>query len=309
MVDVERGADRKPIVLYFDLKPEKHIDLEVAAAAAIEWCRTVKAAASAVDPNYRYHVSLIAAEPGSSRWLADIERSPINQISKEIKAGFDEVPLILRYAVGAAAFVIVTGIPTLNYYFGNDELSEDQLKQIQTVMETVLDNREVTAHRKAMYREVQRDPNIVGLGGGVPDRPDWRPPEMIPARRFAEADGLFELEEFVAEGERTLLKTLDVILVNPWLENAQRAWTFRQEGIPGTFKASMKDAKFLAALDKSVIQERLRLNIPMTIELEIRETLVNGEWRVKRRGRSVVRVLSPSHASSVTLDHRTTPME
>jgi len=290
------------ICLYLGLKPEQIVDLEVAAKAAIEWARAVKAAAIAADPSNEYRVSLVSAEPGSSRWLAKIEQSKANQIAKDIKSHWENVPLVMRLAVALIVAVPVTAKPTLDYYLGRDGFSETQLQELEAVMVRVVGDPAVKTHRQQMYREVQRDRNIIGVGGGVPDGPDWRPPEMIPATRFAEADGLFEPKEDGQEGARTLEKTLDVILVTPRLENARRAWTFRQEGIPGTFRAEMKDVEFLEALESSGIQERLRANIPMRIRLKIKEVFVNGGWKVKRRGRSVVEVLSPSPDASLMTD-------
>lgn len=294
------------ISLYLDLKPNEIVDLEVAALAAIEWARAVKAAAMAADPNHDYRVSLVAAEPGSSRWLARIEQSRANQIAKDVQEGWEKVPVIMRQVVALAVVIPFTAIPTYDYYFGEGGFTETEVRQMEEIFERVVSDSSVKSHRQQMYREVQRDPNIIGLGGGVPDAPDWKPPSMIPANRFAEAEGLFGIQEEKKEGERTLSKTLDVILVTPRLENAQRAWSFRQEGIPGTFNAEMKDAHFLAALEQSGIQERLRANIPMRIRLEVKEVLVNGEWRVKRRGRSVVEVLSPTPDASVPRAHSTT---
>lgn len=303
---IVKAFPRDTISLYLDLKPNQIVDLEVAAMAAIEWSRAVKAAALAADRSNDYRVSLVAAEPGSSRWLAKIEQSKANQIAKDVKAGWENVPEIIRLAVALAVVLPVTVIPTFDYHFGSDGFSETELRQLDEILERVAADASVKAHQQQMYREVQRDPNIIGLGGGVPDGPDWRPPEVIPSNRFAEAEGLFELQGEKQEGERTLSKTLDVILVTPRLENAQRTWSFRQEGIPGTFNAEMKDAKFLAALERSGIQERLRANIPMRIRLEIKEILIGGEWKVKRRGRSVVEVLSPSPDASATTAHSTT---
>ncbi|MCV2877632.1 hypothetical protein OE699_02100 [Sedimentimonas flavescens] len=295
---ISKTFSEDTISFYLDLKPDKIVDLEVAAKAAIEWSRAVKAAAMAADPTNDYRVSLVAAEPGSSRWLARLESSKANQIAKDIQSGWEQVPLIFRHAVALAVVIPVTAYPTYDFYFGDDGFSETQMHQLEEIFEKATKDPTVKAHQQQMYREVQRDPNITALGGGVPDGPDWKPPEMIPANRFAEAEGLFEPKDEKQEGERTIPKTLDVILVTPRLENAQRAWSFRQEGIPGTFNAEMKDAKFLAALEQSGIQERLRANIPMRIRLEIKEEMVNGEWRVKRRGRSVVEVLSPSPDAS-----------
>ena len=93
--------------------------------------------------------------------------------------------------------------------------------------------------------------------------------------------------------ERVLTPTLDVIVVTPRLENAPRSWTFRQEGIPGTFNAIMKDKRFLAALDRQAVKEQFRSNISMRVRLEVKERNVDGEWKVVRAGRSVVEVISP----------------
>lgn len=303
---VSKAFPEDTISLYLDLKPNQIVDLEVAAKAAIEWARAVKAAAKAADPTNDYRVSLVAAEPGSSRWLARVEKSKVNQIAKDVKSGWEQLPVIMRMAVALMVVIPTTAKPTYDFYFGSDGFNETQLRQLEEIVEKIAADPTVRSHQQQMYREVQRDPNITALGGGVPDKPDWKPLAMIPANQFAEAEGLFEQNGGKQGGERTLSKTLDVILVTPRLENAQRAWSFRQEGIPGTFNAEMKDAKFLAALEQSGIQERLRANIPMRIRLEIKEQQVNGEWRVKRRGRSVVEVLSPAPDASAPLVQRTT---
>lgn len=298
---IAKPLPAETVSLYLELKPNQIVDLEVAAAAAIEWSKALKAAALAADSSSDYRVSLVAAEPGSSRWLALIERSKANQIAKDIQTGWENLPFLMRTAVALMVTIPVTVIPTYDYYFAEDRFSETELKQLEEIVERAARDSSVKEHQRRMFREVQRDPNIIGLGGGVPDGPDWRPAngDIVPSSRFAEADGLFEPEEEKHGDERTLSKILDVILVAPRLENAQRAWSFRQEGIPGTFNAEMKDARFLAALERSGIQERLRANIPMRIRLEIKEVLVDGTWKVRRRGRSVVEVISPSPDVSV----------
>ncbi|MGV8988605.1 MAG: hypothetical protein ACOH2H_20265 [Cypionkella sp.] len=301
-------ADSETVSLYLDLKPNERVDLEVAAMAAIEWSKTLKAASLVIDPAFQYRVILIAAEPGSSKWLAKIERSPINQVAKDISLGWDKIPLVVRLTAATAAFVLVTAIPTYEFYFADDGFTDVQLKQWKELLEKVVRDPQVKSHRKAMYRELQRDKNITAVGGGIPDSPTWRPSEMLPANRFAEADGLFEPQiEPQEDQQRTIYKTLDVILVSPQLVNAALAWTFRQDGIPGRFTAMMKDARFLAALEASGIRETFRLNIPMRIVLEIKEIIVNGEWKLKRRGRSVVEVLSPAPDPSALRVRSATP--
>ena len=176
-------ADGEAVSLYLDLKPNERVDLEVAAMAAIAWSRAIKAASAAVDPNFEYRVILIAAEPGSSKWLAKIEQSKLNRVAKDIQTGWQAVPLILKVVVSLAVVIHVTAAPTYAYWFGDGGFSDEQMEQLEDAFTRAVNDPAVKTHRKAMYREVQRDANITGVGGGVPDAPDWRPPEMIPARR------------------------------------------------------------------------------------------------------------------------------
>jgi hypothetical protein len=231
-MDAEVAAG-EAVSLYIDLKQNERVDLEVAARAAIEWAKTLKAASIAADPNFNYRVILIAAEPGSSKWLAMIEQSPVNQALKDVSAGWQQLPELVRYTVAAAAFVTFTAYPTYVTYFYDAEFSATQLDQLEVLLDKVSSDPEVRTHRKAMYRELQKDNNITGVGGGVPDNPDWRPPEMIPARRFPEGDGLFEMEEPINEGRRTIYKELDVILVTPRLVNKIYRGHFAKRGYQG----------------------------------------------------------------------------
>ncbi|MDR7153874.1 hypothetical protein J2W40_000677 [Sphingobium xenophagum] len=285
-------TDRGELSLYFDTRPGELADLEVAAAAAIEWAQGIKAAASAIDPNCDYRVSLVAAKPGSSNWIAKIEQSKPNQAAKRVARGWKKIPVIMRLGIGLAVVVPTTVKPTLDYWLGDDGFSETQKREMLEIYEKAKSSEPVKGHHKAMFKIVQRDEKITGVGTGMPHGENWKPKALVPADQFAEADGLFELQE-EAEDERTIPQTLDVVLVTPRLENAPRAWTFRQEGIPGNFNAVMKDKKFLAALERSAVRESLRLNIPMRIRMEIKQRKTDGEWKVMRQGRSVVEVVSP----------------
>ena len=294
------SSDWGAVALYFALKPDQLIDLEVAASAAIEWSRGLKAAAAALDPDFDYRVTLIAAAPGSSKWMARLERvrqyvdnSAANRTAETVNAGWQKVPLLARMAIGLAVVIPTTIKPAYEYWTDSEDFNPAQVKQIEEAVKKAQADPQVTNHRKQIYKEAQRDSKISGIGAGVPDNLEWTPPYVIPSGQFAEADGLFDVRE-EAIPTRVYQKELDVVLVTPRLQNAPRVWEFRQEGLPGTFTAAMRDERFLAALDRSGINETLRANIPMRVRLEIHEELVDGEWRVMRRGRSVVTVISPS---------------
>ena len=284
-------ADALPVGLYLDVRPDEYVDLEVAASAATEWARALRAAGTAVDGSYEYRVGLIAAEHGSSKWLAWIERSKINKAAVDAKQRWEAVPLIMRLALGLAVVIPVTAQPTYEYWSGNEEFSEEQIEQLKKVVTDASADPVVKAQRQRIYKEVQRDRKITGLGGGVADRPDWKP-KIVPANQFPIEDGLFEPQEEPSE-ERIITPELDVILVSPNLHNAPRVWTFRQDGIPGTFNAAMRDRKFLEALERSAVRETFRADIPMRVRLQIKQEFVGGEWKVKRQGRSVSEVILP----------------
>ncbi|OYX72940.1 MAG: hypothetical protein B7Y81_04270 [Caulobacter sp. 32-67-35] len=81
------------------------------------------------------------------------------------------------------------------------------------------------------------------------------------------------------------------MLVRPTLTHTQRPWTFKVEGLP-EFEAIMRDPVVLEAIGSGNYME-MREGIPMRLRLEVKEELVDGEWKVQRGGRSVVRVLAP----------------
>lgn len=290
------------LAFYLATKPGQLPDLEVAASAAIHWAKGLKAAATALDPSAEYRVTLVAARPGSSNWIAKLEElrekveaSTVNQSAERIKTGWQKIPLIVRIALGLAVVVPTTAAPTFDYWFGDDGFSETQKREMEDIYRKVVDDPNVKAQRKAIYKEAPRDRAITGIGTGAPTSDDWKPNKILPANQFAEADGLFDLESDAEEKRRTIPQTLDVILVTPRLENARRSWTFRQEGIPGTFNAEMVDTNFLQALERpGGIRENMRAKIPMRIALEIDQEKINGEWKLRRRGRRIVKVISPA---------------
>lgn len=89
---------------------------------------------------------------------------------------------------------------------------------------------------------------------------------------------------------------IDVVLVKPTLVHTPRAWTFKPEGLP-EFDAVMRDPLVLQAIQEQGLPERLREGIPMTVRLEVREVLVEGQWKLVRGGRSVTKVLHPEIGS------------
>ena len=282
---------------YVAVRDGQFADLEIVASAAISWAQSIKAAAAVIYPQETIRVSLIAAEPGSSRWLARIEQSNVNKLAEEAKTKWQKVPAIIQFTIGLAVAWPTTIVPAIDYY-GQQiwevaralGLDDQEIADATVKADTARSNPSVEAPQKQVFKTLQRDPNITGVASGIPIGKGWKPP-LIPASQFAEADGLFsnpEPEPF----ERTLPLTLDVFLVTPQLVKEPKTWRFRQEGLP-PFGAVMRDKVFLAALDRNEIRESMRTNIPMKIKIEVRQRLIDGEWTDVQRTRAVVEVISP----------------
>lgn len=282
---------------YVGVKEGEFADLEIVAAAAISWSQSIKAAAALLYPDESIRVSLIAAEPGSSRWLAKIEKSAPNKVAEQAKQKWQKVPAIVQMTIGLAVAWPITIAPTIEYYGKQIAaaaaalgLTEEDVKESKAKAEKARAAPSVEVPQKQIFRTLQRDPKITGVASGIPVGSGWRPP-LIPSSQFAEADGLFQPAE-PATHERILPLELDVILVSPQLENAPKTWRFRQEGLP-PFGAVMRDKAFLAALDRDAVRESMRTKIPMKIRLEVKQRLVDGEWKDVPRTRSVSKVISP----------------
>jgi hypothetical protein len=186
-------GEEEALGLYFELPPTDLIDLEVAAAAAIEWSRGLKAAAKALDPSHEYRVTLISATPGSSKWRAKVEQynqalqdSKINKQAERVAAGWKGLPLVARVAIALAVVIPTTAKPTIEYWLDTEDFSETQLEQIRGEFDKAIKDQAVKAHRQTLFQEVQRDRKITGVGSALAPTKEWAPKKTVPADQFAE---------------------------------------------------------------------------------------------------------------------------
>jgi hypothetical protein len=297
VADLVKVDPRDTLGFYVGVKHGELADLEIVAAAAIAWSQSIKAAAAALYPDEQIRVSLIAAEPGSSRWLAKVEQSSANKLAEGAKNKWRATPAIVQLTIGLAVAWPTTILPSINYYKDQFRdaakalgIGEDEAELAKLAADKARAEPAVEAAHRQVFRTLQRDPKITGVASGIPTGKGWRPP-LIPSDQFAEADGLFRPAE-PAPHERIFSRTLEVFLVSPQLENAPKTWKFRQEGLP-PFGAVMRDKTFLAALERNAVRESIRTKIPMTILLEVKQRFVEGEWKDVPRTRSVAKVIAP----------------
>lgn len=277
------------ISLYFGLKDGERADLEVVAAAAIQWVEVLRAAASAIDPEAQIRVELIDASESSLR-LNTIFEWMEEQLA-QIEEGAREFPRLKKLAIALVVFVVLEAGPTYDFYFGDPpklSLSEEDRRRLDDLIKRAQEAPDLEIPKRKFYKTLERDPSIVeiGMSEGRGDRLVI----TVPSTEFAERSGLWAIME--DEQERTLHPVLDVTLIAPVLLSRPRSWSFQPEGLP-EFNAVMRDKRFLKALEESHVRERLRTGIPMTIRLEVKEQKDGGDWVMKRGGRSVIEVISP----------------
>lgn len=279
------------ISLYFQLREGEKADLEIVSAAAIAWVESLRAVARAYDPDSDVKVELVDADEGSLIYNTIIdwfERNVEARIER-FERGGGRLPRTRKVALALALFLIVTGYPTYDFYFGEGDFTDADREMLIELLERAKADPAVETSKRKFFRTIEREPAITAVG--IKEDPEAAPLIVVTNDRFAEAGGLWATGE-IDVPEQVTRPVLDVILVKPALVHTPRSWTFKPEGFP-EFEAVMRDPQVLKAIQENGLPERLREGIPMTIRLEVREVLVDGQWKLVRGGRSVIRVISP----------------
>lgn len=288
---VEIAETDGALSLYFQLKEGEKADLEVVAQAAIQWVAALRAIAREIDPEAVIRVELIDASEGSLSF-----NTVLDFIEKQLARMDDGATKhwrLKKLAIALAVFVTFTGVPTYDYYFGDDEvhLAEEDRRRIDELIELTRGKPEVEEKKKEFFRTLEKDPSIKGVG--VTEKRDKVPAIIIPSTEFPERSGLWAILEPDSPQDRTVYPVLDVTLISPVLVKKPRTWKFQPDGLP-EFSAVMQDELFLSALEHDAVRERLRFGIKMKIRLKVVETFETGVWTAKSR--AVVEVLSPARS-------------
>lgn len=278
------------ISLRFGLAEGRTADLEIISAAAIAWVETLRAAAQAVDPDSDVRVELVTVDHSSAIYnvVGDWFKRNIDPISDRLATGYERTPKGRRLLLALAIFTITTAYPTYLAYFGDGFDDEDRalLKRIE---EQTAKSAAVETAREKFYRTLERERAITSVD--LREKPTSPPIVVVQSGEFPTEGGLFSVQDADAQ-ERVTQAVLEVVLVKPALVHKPRAWTFKPDGL-GEFDAVMKDAKVLQAIQDKGFPAEMKEGIRMTIRIEAREIMIDGQWKLKRGGRSVMRVITP----------------
>jgi hypothetical protein len=283
------SAAENAVSLYFKLKPNETADLEIIAQAAIAWVETLRSIAQAVEPDSDVKVELVDVDQSSAIFNTLIEwfERKVEPHLERIAEGYERQPRSRKLLLALAYFTVATAYPTYEAYFG-DGFTEKDRQMLKQIEEQTRHNPAVATARSRFYRIVERDPTIEGVG--IKERPDTAPIVVVDSESFDDQDGIFLIDSDVPE--RVTPAVLEVTLVKPALVAKPRSWTFKPDGLP-EFDAVMRDAKVLRAIKNDRFPSHMREGVRMTIRIEVHEVMVDGEWRLVRGGRSVLRVIDP----------------
>jgi hypothetical protein len=279
------------LTLHFGLKPGARADLEIVASAALHWVSALRAAARELDPGADIHVEIIDAFESSLRLNTFLDWA--ERALERFEVGTRTHPRLRRLAIALAIFIPTVGYPTYDFYFGSDVavLSDEDRQRLDELLDRLQKNPVVSEEKQKFFNQVEKDDSITEVG--FAEHSKGRPVILVPRSQFAERGGLWALHDEV--GERSTYPVVDVVLVGPILLPQERSWRFRSEA-GEEFSASMRDKRFLKALARASVQESLSVGIQMSLRLKLDEKKVGGVWILKKRGRSVIEVLSPKVA-------------
>ena len=160
------------------------------------------------------------------------------------------------------------------------ELSQKQIDEIANKVADAIAGRVAHPEVQRVYRELERDPVIKGIGVGPGH--DRRPAVIVPRDEFPVRAGRSESLEYASPVTRNVSARMWVGLIRPvLLAHERRSWTFRAP--TGDFSAEMKAT---AAMDRLITGQTpipMVAGIEMEIELEVRQELVDGVWVIKHR--------------------------
>lgn len=277
--------------LHFELRENETADLEAAAGAAIAWARALRAAAKAIDPKADIRVRLIDADQGSLTWntLIDWLSANVEPHLEAIERGGSRIPRVKKLTIAFAVFVIFTAGPTYLAYFGDSFTDEDRAL-IEELVEKARQDKAAEVARRKFFQALEKEPAITSVS--VREEPTGPDIVVVASDKFAEGGGLWD--ESLANGAQQVTHpVIRVVLVRPALSHSPRAWTFKPEGLP-EFEAVMRDPEVLKAMAREDgLPLQFREGVQMTIQMEVTEELVDGEWKVVRGGRSVTHVIDP----------------
>ncbi|RYG57375.1 MAG: hypothetical protein EON56_02600 [Alphaproteobacteria bacterium] len=266
-----------PISLYIDLEPGKSVELEAVARASLEFAAGLREAAFLFDPSFEFRIELERGDEGSL-WLKAFIRWVRGQ-------GYPQPTMKAITFAAASWFMVQTGTYTyeklLDHFLKSDDpeivrLAPEQLEEIARRASRVIDAKEPGKHFQGVYRELDRDPAVRGVG--VSEGHAAPPSVIVPRSEFAARSSAPPIA-VSAGARRTREERGDFVIIRPVLKAGGGRWRLRGPG--GEFSATIADDIFYNDILRGNAPVPLAAEIHMTADLEVQEErMEEGAWRV-----------------------------
>ena len=286
-----------PISLYLKLEQGFHADLETVSRASLSFVAIVQALAGDIEPNASVTVELISGTEGS------LGVNTLAKIRKAANKANDTAALIvdglkrrrIHWLALYVAFRILNNAVDWTQdqvmdWLSSDEvpqevhrLSEEDRKAIANDIVTQLKNDVAEKQTKSLYRDLDRDNKIIGVG--VTYQPKVVPKRIVPKSEFSR---IAETTVYSEGQVRTVNSRIGATLISPVLTDGNRRWRFR--GPSGEFGAPIRDADFLHGAVTGTLGIPLQGGVSLDIDLETKEVFAQGVWQIE--GYAVTKVHS-----------------
>lgn len=288
-----RAGSVEPLSLYLDLEPKTKADLEVVSRVSLEFAGAIRELAFVLDPALSIRIELVSGTESSLS---------LNSILRSLGVKDKRADLSVKAVALAAAtyFVAHTGDWVFQHvmdslFTGHEKaaLSTEQIDEIAQKTAAAVHRRVAAPQVGRVYRELQSDPAICGIG--ISRDETSRPRSVVPRSEFESRSSAISKDvERGSERERDEVVTL--CLVSPVLEESRRQWRFRSGSIP--LGAAMKDARFLDDMINGRTAIPMTSGIQMDVEMRTVEEKKGGVWHVKERSILQVRQIRPPSSQS-----------
>lgn len=252
--------------LYLDLEPGEFADLEVVAKASLAFAEAVREIAYTVDPFAEIRLELESGSEGSLS-INSIVRFVRGTLSD--RAAWRTVALATSLWFTQEIASAIVGVSVEKLANEDDGLSDEDVQKISAAVARMLERKVGSEPVREVYRELQKDRNIKGVGVGT--EKGARPMSIVPRENFSERSR--EPQEQKDATSRVRIERLPLTLVSPVLQRSNNKWRFLSKG--GTIYVSIKDEKFLNSILSGELNITMKSGIVILADVEIREEKEN----------------------------------
>ncbi len=266
--------------LYLDLEPGELADLEVVAKASLAFAEAVREIAYIVDPSLIIRLELESGTEGSLS-LNSVVRYVKQQVSDPVTRKIIVIAILAWFAKETGSAILSIGVNDLVAH--ETSISEQDAQRIAEKVEEILEKKVGAKQVQGVFREVQKDKSITGVG--VSTEKGARPRSVVPREQFPERSQAEE--DNVQEGEpRNHSERMILTLISPVLQNNKNKWRFLSKD--GNIYAGIKDEKFLNSVLSGQSDLKMRSGIILIADVEITERKKDGVWQITERNVSNV---------------------